>query len=186
MASRCRAPFYTLRCHYQLCVLWSVSASPPPPRPHRAAANGDGHTHHTATFVVHFPHTGDVCYLAYHYPYTYTQLVTDIARWEQTAALASDAVFFRTQQLTTSILGNAVPVITVTAAAAPAATAAGHSVEYRQLSDGDSSDGSSVWSAEPPGETLHPPGDDQQRNSDGEEEEAGMCSHHHHHQHHHR
>lgn len=30
--------------------------------------------YYTATFTVTFPHAYDVCYLAYHYPYTYTQL----------------------------------------------------------------------------------------------------------------
>ncbi len=31
--------------------------------------------HQTASFTIVFPHTGDVCYLAYHYPYTYTRLM---------------------------------------------------------------------------------------------------------------
>ena len=31
-------------------------------------------SYYTATFTVTFPHAYDVCYMAYHYPYTYTQL----------------------------------------------------------------------------------------------------------------
>lgn len=32
-------------------------------------------TYLTATFTIKFPHSLDVCYLAYHYPYTYSQLL---------------------------------------------------------------------------------------------------------------
>ena len=31
--------------------------------------------YYTLTFAVTFPHNEDVCYLAYHYPYTYTTLM---------------------------------------------------------------------------------------------------------------
>lgn len=34
-----------------------------------------GRLYHTTTFSIKFPHPGDVCYVAYHYPYTYTQLL---------------------------------------------------------------------------------------------------------------
>ncbi len=34
----------------------------------------DGDNYMTATFNVTFPHDDDVCYLAYHFPYTYTRL----------------------------------------------------------------------------------------------------------------
>ena len=33
-----------------------------------------GKSYYTATFTVTFQHAGDVCYLSYHYPYTYTSL----------------------------------------------------------------------------------------------------------------
>ena len=33
-----------------------------------------GKTYYTATFTIMFPHNNDVCYMAYHYPYTYTTL----------------------------------------------------------------------------------------------------------------
>ena len=29
----------------------------------------------TASFTVTFPHEGDICYFAYHYPYTYSKLL---------------------------------------------------------------------------------------------------------------
>lgn len=42
-----------------------------------AAATGgaSGKCYYSLTFAVTFPHDGDVCYLAYHYPYTYTALL---------------------------------------------------------------------------------------------------------------
>uniref|UniRef100_A0A183AFW8 Cytosolic carboxypeptidase-like protein 5 n=1 Tax=Echinostoma caproni TaxID=27848 RepID=A0A183AFW8_9TREM len=80
-------------------------------------SSADGATYYTATFQIRFPHTGDVCYLAYHYPYTYTRLLTDIARWqEQANGSHSDPVYFRVQSLTTSVLENPVPVLTITSA----------------------------------------------------------------------
>ena len=31
-------------------------------------------SHYTASFCIRFSYSGDVCYLAYHYPYTYTTM----------------------------------------------------------------------------------------------------------------
>lgn len=36
---------------------------------------GRGRCYLTTTFSVKFPHENDVCYFAYHFPYTYTQLM---------------------------------------------------------------------------------------------------------------
>ncbi|KAF6780262.1 hypothetical protein AHF37_00266 [Paragonimus kellicotti] len=77
----------------------------------------DGNTYFTATFAIRFPHLGDVCYLAYHYPYTYTRLLTDITRWRQlsnSTASISEGTYFQVQTLTRTILDNPVPVITIT------------------------------------------------------------------------
>ena len=35
----------------------------------------DSNTFMTASFTIEFPHEEDVCYLAYHYPYTYSRLL---------------------------------------------------------------------------------------------------------------
>lgn len=40
-----------------------------------AAGGASGKCYYTLTFAVTFPHNEDVCYLAYHYPYTYTALM---------------------------------------------------------------------------------------------------------------
>ena len=37
-----------------------------------------GKQHYTASFELEFPYAGDTCYLAYHYPYTYTRLRADL------------------------------------------------------------------------------------------------------------
>ena len=35
----------------------------------------DARNYMTVTFSVAFPHDNDICYLAYHYPYTYSRLL---------------------------------------------------------------------------------------------------------------
>nr|CAD7268716.1 unnamed protein product [Timema shepardi] len=37
-----------------------------------------GRSYFTTTFTVEFPHAYDVCYIAYHYPYTYSQLLVSV------------------------------------------------------------------------------------------------------------
>ena len=37
-----------------------------------------GKSYYTATFSVTFRHRNDVCYLAYHYPYTYSMMQVNI------------------------------------------------------------------------------------------------------------
>ena len=47
-----------------------------PPKPGCSTVGGikRGQWYHTASFTMTFPHAYDVCYVAYHYPYSYTQL----------------------------------------------------------------------------------------------------------------
>ncbi|XP_035388345.1 cytosolic carboxypeptidase 4 isoform X2 [Electrophorus electricus] len=72
-----------------------------------------GHSFYTLTFTVTFSHEDDVCYVAYHYPYTYTALQTHL----QVLARSVDRrkVFFRQQTLCKTLAGNPCPVITITA-----------------------------------------------------------------------
>ncbi|KAH3841440.1 cytosolic carboxypeptidase 1-like [Dreissena polymorpha] len=72
-----------------------------------------GKTYYTTTFSVTFKHTRDVCYMAYHYPYTYSTLQTHLTLWDQT--VDRDTVFFRRQVLCETLGGNPVPVLTITA-----------------------------------------------------------------------
>lgn len=57
-----------------------LSSSFSSPRNHyrcSAAAGGGvrGRFYYTLTFSIKFPHKDDVCYLAYHYPYTYSTMM---------------------------------------------------------------------------------------------------------------
>ena len=45
---------------------------------YRNQSGGGGNTHMTCTFTQVFPHEGDCCYLAYHYPYTYSKLIVSL------------------------------------------------------------------------------------------------------------
>ncbi|XP_069979265.1 cytosolic carboxypeptidase 1 isoform X2 [Penaeus vannamei] len=68
--------------------------------------------YYTATFTVTFPHAYDVCYLAYHYPYTYTQLQAYLNKHDSIER-ASD-IFYSNQSLCHTLNGNPVPLLTVT------------------------------------------------------------------------
>ncbi|XP_061172292.1 cytosolic carboxypeptidase 1-like [Saccostrea echinata] len=79
----------------------------------QATGGVKGKTYYTATFTMTFKHDKDICYLAYHYPYTYTTLQTHLNLWEQ--YLDHTQIFFRKQTLCNTITGNGVPVLTITA-----------------------------------------------------------------------
>nr|CAD7599970.1 unnamed protein product [Timema genevievae] len=82
-----------------------------------------GRSYFTTTFTVEFPHAYDVCYVAYHYPYTYSQLLvsggggsvpkTQIWKWETVVNPA--VAFFRAESLCSSLNGNETPLLTITA-----------------------------------------------------------------------
>ncbi|KAJ8304681.1 hypothetical protein KUTeg_018264, partial [Tegillarca granosa] len=79
----------------------------------QATGGVKGKTYFTATFTVKFKHNKDVCYMAYHYPYTYTTLQTHLLAWERICDHTQ--IFFRRQKLCNTISGNSVPVLTITA-----------------------------------------------------------------------
>ncbi|XP_067130641.1 cytosolic carboxypeptidase 1-like [Centruroides vittatus] len=69
--------------------------------------------YYTLTFTVIFPYSKDICYLAYHYPYTYSLLQTHIYFWEKSAD--PDSIYFKKDTLCESVAGNPVPILTITA-----------------------------------------------------------------------
>ncbi|XP_011632077.1 cytosolic carboxypeptidase 1-like isoform X2 [Pogonomyrmex barbatus] len=71
-----------------------------------------GKTYFTTSFTVTFPHDYDVCYLAYHFPYTYSRLMTNIWKWTRTVSAAN--VYFRAETLCETLNGNENPVLTIT------------------------------------------------------------------------
>ncbi|KAM7396122.1 hypothetical protein PAMP_019190 [Pampus punctatissimus] len=70
-------------------------------------------TFYTLTFTVTFKHNEDVCYLAYHYPHTYSALKAHLNVLQKSVDPAK--VFFRHQILCGTLAGNSCPVVTITA-----------------------------------------------------------------------
>ncbi|CAF2396050.1 unnamed protein product [Rotaria sp. Silwood2] len=68
--------------------------------------------YYTLTFNIRFAHANDICYIAYHYPYTYTTLMTDLVNWSNTYDRAS--IYFRQQVLCKTLSGNDCPLLTIT------------------------------------------------------------------------
>uniref|UniRef100_A0A8D3B9K1 tubulin-glutamate carboxypeptidase n=1 Tax=Scophthalmus maximus TaxID=52904 RepID=A0A8D3B9K1_SCOMX len=73
-------------------------------------------TFYTLTFTITFKHNEDVCYLAYHYPYTYSALKAHLKVLQKSVDPAK--CFFRQQILCKSLAGNSCPVVTITASPA--------------------------------------------------------------------
>ncbi|CAM5145622.1 unnamed protein product [Eretmochelys imbricata] len=81
----------------------------------RAATAGGarGKSYYTLTFTITFPHGEDVCYLAYHYPYTYSALMSHLDILEETRN--PKKVYYRQQTLCQTLGGNPCPLLTITA-----------------------------------------------------------------------
>ncbi|XP_078024416.1 cytosolic carboxypeptidase 4 [Epinephelus lanceolatus] len=70
-------------------------------------------TFYTLTFTITFEHNEDVCYLAYHYPYTYSALKAHLKVLKK--SVDPTKVFFQQQILCGSLAGNSCPLVTITA-----------------------------------------------------------------------
>ncbi|CAH0405271.1 unnamed protein product [Chilo suppressalis] len=77
-------------------------------------ANQKNHTkcYLTVTFNIEFPHSNDVCYLAYHFPFTYSMMMTRI--WQWSLQLPAGA-YLRVEPLCYSLNNNEVPLVTISA-----------------------------------------------------------------------
>ncbi|XP_054999544.1 cytosolic carboxypeptidase 4 [Sorex araneus] len=69
--------------------------------------------YYTLTFAVSFPHEDDACYLASHFPYTYSALMTHLDLLEQ--SVDPRQVYFRRETLCRTLGENACPLVTITA-----------------------------------------------------------------------
>ncbi|XP_053558410.1 cytosolic carboxypeptidase 1 isoform X2 [Bombina bombina] len=79
-----------------------------------AATGGQkGKSYYTLTFTVTFPHKGDACYFAYHYPYTYTTLKMNLQKLE--SMHNPQQIYYRQDSLCQTLGGNGCPVVTITA-----------------------------------------------------------------------
>ncbi|XP_043526563.1 cytosolic carboxypeptidase 1-like isoform X4 [Frieseomelitta varia] len=70
-----------------------------------------GKNYLTTSFTVTFPHAHDVCYLAYHFPYTYSLLMTNIWKWTRRVP---PNTYFRAETLCETLNGNNNPLLTIT------------------------------------------------------------------------
>ncbi|CAH2102330.1 unnamed protein product [Euphydryas editha] len=70
----------------------------------------------TVTFNIEFPHTNDVCYLAYHFPFTYSMMMTRIWQWSNQLP---PGTYLRTEPLCYSLNNNEVPLLTISAEDTP-------------------------------------------------------------------
>ncbi|XP_042527014.1 cytosolic carboxypeptidase 1 isoform X2 [Dipodomys spectabilis] len=78
-----------------------------------AAGGQKGKSYYTMTFTVTFPHKDDVCYFAYHYPYTYSTLQMHLQKLE--SAHNPQQIYFRRDVLCETLSGNSCPLLTITA-----------------------------------------------------------------------
>lgn len=97
-------------------------------RQNAAAMDGaSGKRYYTLTFAVTFPHNEDACYLAYHYPYTYSTLMTHLEILER--SIDRREVYFRHDVLCQTLGGNPCPLVTITAF--PESNSAEHLEQFR-------------------------------------------------------
>ncbi|KAI2661304.1 Cytosolic carboxypeptidase 1 [Labeo rohita] len=77
-----------------------------------AAGGQKGKSYFTLTFTVTFQHKDDVCYFAYHYPYTYSMLKMHL---QKLSALRTAQIYYRQDDLCETLGGNSCPLLTITA-----------------------------------------------------------------------
>uniref|UniRef100_A0A8B9Q4P3 Cytosolic carboxypeptidase 1 n=1 Tax=Apteryx owenii TaxID=8824 RepID=A0A8B9Q4P3_APTOW len=78
-----------------------------------AAGGQKGKSYYTITFTVTFQHKDDVCYFAYHYPYTYSTLKMHLQKLE--SMHNPQQIYFRQDALCETLAGNSCPLVTITA-----------------------------------------------------------------------
>nr|XP_032800461.1 cytosolic carboxypeptidase 1-like [Petromyzon marinus] len=83
-------------------------------RPSRVTGGVRGKSYYSLVLTLTFPHSGDVCYLAHHYPYTYTSLMVDLE--SMLSACDRSSVFVQRDMLCLTAGGNSCPILTITAA----------------------------------------------------------------------
>ncbi|KAL7827423.1 hypothetical protein SRHO_G00331410 [Serrasalmus rhombeus] len=91
-----------------------------------AAGGQKGKSYYTMTFTVTFQHKDDVCYFAYHYPYTYSTLKMHL---QKLRALRTPQIYYRQEQLCETLGGNSCPLLTITAM--PESTGNDHICQFR-------------------------------------------------------
>lgn len=65
----------------------------------------------TLTFTIEFPFENDDCYIAYHYPYSYTNLQRDILEW---LTICDTSCYLNVQSLCNTLNSTPCPLLTIT------------------------------------------------------------------------
>nr|CAH0112957.1 unnamed protein product [Daphnia galeata] len=80
-------------------------------------SNAEQSSYWSLSFTVTLPHDNDVVYIAYHYPYTYSQLMTDVVTWLRTPfpiGYPSYSIYrLRISTLCRTPCGNPVPLLLI-------------------------------------------------------------------------
>ncbi|NXP08658.1 CBPC4 carboxypeptidase, partial [Thinocorus orbignyianus] len=97
-----------LRAGYDICYYKNHYFCSTP-----AGGGMTGKCYYTLTFTIKFPHKDDACYLAYHYPYTYSTMMSHLDILEQKRN--TKKVYWRQQTLCQTLGGNPCPLLTITA-----------------------------------------------------------------------
>ncbi|XP_063375604.1 cytosolic carboxypeptidase 1-like isoform X6 [Cydia amplana] len=79
---------------------------------HYASPKSHNKCYLTVTFNIEFPHTNDVVYLAYHFPFTYSMMMAKL--WQRSLQLPPNA-YLRAEPLCYSLNSNEVPLLTISA-----------------------------------------------------------------------
>ncbi|KAM9810611.1 cytosolic carboxypeptidase 1 [Neosynchiropus ocellatus] len=91
-----------------------------------AAGGQKGKSYYTMTFSTSFTNKDDVCYFAYHYPYTYSSLKMHLAKLE---SMRTPQIYMRQDVLCETLGGNACPLLTITAM--PESNSSDHICQFR-------------------------------------------------------
>uniref|UniRef100_A0A8C2DRI7 Cytosolic carboxypeptidase 1 n=1 Tax=Cyprinus carpio TaxID=7962 RepID=A0A8C2DRI7_CYPCA len=91
-----------------------------------AAGGQKGKSYFTLTFTVTFQHKDDVCYFAYHYPYTYSMLKMHL---QKLSALRTAQIYYRQDDLCVTLGENSCPLLTITAM--PGSSSNDHISQFR-------------------------------------------------------
>ncbi|XP_051950822.1 cytosolic carboxypeptidase 1 isoform X2 [Xyrauchen texanus] len=77
-----------------------------------AAGGQKGKSYFSMTFTVTFQQKDDVCYFAYHYPYTYSMLKMHL---QKLSGMCTNEIYYRQDELCETLGGNSCPLLTITA-----------------------------------------------------------------------
>uniref|UniRef100_A0A3Q3X522 Cytosolic carboxypeptidase 1 n=1 Tax=Mola mola TaxID=94237 RepID=A0A3Q3X522_MOLML len=91
-----------------------------------AAGGQKGKSYYSLTFSINFSHKDDVCYFAYHYPYTFSTLKMHLSKLE---ALRTPQIYLRHDILCETLGGNCCPLLTITAM--PESNSSDHICQFR-------------------------------------------------------